>query len=413
MKKYNHSKLENGLQIITSENAGSEVVTISVWVRAGSRYENEKELGYAHLLEHMMLKGSEDLPSALALSKTIDRIGAAANAFTGPGRIYFFVSSARHHLEGMVKVLAGMIRRPLLDAAILENEKKVVIQEQELAISNYSKRLWETTVKRIFADHPLGQRPLGTKESVQKARIGNLRDYHKKIFCPHNTAFIVSGGVKHSDIIALAEKYFGDWDGEINLFQEKPIQLSNVERTYFEKVPSKQTFLSLSWVGPAPTPEDKFALYAISKYIGFGQSSRLVEELRHKQGLVYSVFAENNPFRETNLFYVETATTKPAVAIHIIKELMENLESDFGKKTVEILKEQTIDILSMETSDSLRDVRFLGENWALYDKLISFDDAVHFLRQMNQERFRHIVANYLRKGGYYVTALGAELFPLD
>lgn len=406
MNIYKESILKNNLKIITGENPNSEIVTISIWIKAGSRYEKKDQLGYAHVLEHIMLKGTKKYPSIFEISAVQDRVGAASNAFTGPERIYFFIQVSKKYLEKMFELLSDIILNPLFDSRVLENEKQVVIQEIHLTNDNISKRLWRFSMEKIFIGHPLAQNSMGKEECIISSNVDRITDYYKKFFIPGRAAIIVNGGVSHEEILILAEKFFNKWSGENivdNLFS-----LNIISKNFFETKPIKQTNLLFSYVIQRITFKESVVLDIIANYLGSGQSAFLYQELRHKTGLVYGISVGNENYQDANIFFIKTSTTKPEDVVAIVKEKIENLENYFSESLLQEIKEQTISMLLRAINDAYKEIAFLGNGWRIYNRLITPIELIEEIRKIEYTDFLEVKNKYLNKNGLCVSAIGGK-----
>ncbi|MBI4919748.1 insulinase family protein [Candidatus Azambacteria bacterium] len=403
--------MPNGLSIITSENKNSEIVNISVWIRAGSRYETKEQRGYAHLLEHMLFKGTKKFPSSFKVNVNKDRVGALSNAFTGPERIYFFIQVARKHAEKMFELLADIILNPIIDAKVLETEKQVVIQEIKRVSDDYFKYLWKETYKKIFQNHPLAQDPLGEEESILKAKAENLREYHEKFFIPNRSAIIVTGNISHNKILKLTDRFFNNWKRGFEFDNLKSPPGARDRRMHIEKNNS-QSQLIFDFVCPAIGIKEYSIFEIVKNYLSYGSSSILNQELRQKRGLVYNISSSISAHRDAFLFSIETSTTKPLKAIKVILENINNFEKNFDKKVFTELKDQTLNILARQMNDSLNELKFLGLFWNLHGKLITPKDYIGIIKKATYRNILDAKKKYLTEDNLFISTLGKSDFKL-
>lgn len=403
---YKEITLNNGLRVITSENPNSGIITFSIWVKAGARYESSEQSGYAHFLEHMLLKGTKKYPSTFEVGRVKDRVGAISNAFTGPERIYFFIQVAKDNLGKMVELLADAILNPLLDANELENEKKVVIEEMRRSKEDYPKHIWKVLLREVFNGHPLSQNILGSEESIAAATQEKIKEYHKKFFIPSRSAFVATGGVSHETILPLIEKYFGNWSGEY--IADDLHSPSIKEGNFFEKAPTKQTYLIFACAGQNITPKESAAFEILKNYLSYGQSSLLKEELRNKRGLVYGVSASNTSYLDANLFGIETSTAKPKEVIDIVSQEIDNLSINFSENLFEELKNQTVNVVLRQLSDPFSEIAILGNGWRLYGKLISPEEFINEIKNVSYKDILAVKNKFLSKNNLFITAIGEQ-----
>lgn len=412
MNIYNESILANGLRVITSENPSSELATISVWIKVGSRGEKEGEFGYVHILEHLLGKGTKKYPSALEFNKEKDRVGALSNALTGSERICAFIQVAKNYSEKMFELLADMTLHPLLDAKVLENEKQVIIQELYRVKENYVKRLWIESMSKAFENHPLAHPILGSEQTIFSATSEKLTEFHGKFFIPGNAAIVAVGGLTHQDVLKFAEKFFSQWQQKEPAVDDLPPP--QIKPGFiFIKAPTKQTYLAFNYIGRKITMEEIAAFNIVENYLGYGQSAFLLQELRHKRGFVYHISASNTLLRDANLFRLETSTTKPKETTEVILDIMGNFEKNFSEKIFKELKEQTLSVFLREISDPMKELFFLGSGWRLNGRLVSLSEMINKIKEVSYGDIIALKNSHLAKNNLLIAAIGGESFESD
>lgn len=413
MKTYKESKLENGMAILTSEDQNDEIVTVSVWVRAGSRYEKENERGYAHILEHMLLKGSKKRPSIFDVNVIMDRAGAMSNASTSMERVRVYIEVAKERLDDMFELLADIVRNPLMDGSTLENEKKVILQEYDRSYDNPASRLWIESSKRIFEEHPLSNSALGTKESIIAATAESLNTYHKRMFIPQRMAVVVSGGASHEKIIELSKAYFGDMemgdDREIDNFTTPVVRKGNA----FEMMPTTQTQINFNFLSPAVSTRESAAMDIYTTFLGYKHTSLLYQNLRHDLGLVYSIGVNHMQYSDAGLFYIATASTKPQEVIPMVIDRVIHVSKYFTKELFEIYKEQLINIVTRETSGASGGIGYLGGAWLRLGKIITPDEWKSMIKEIEYEEMMEMIGRLVTKDNLFIMAVGEKEFPIE
>lgn len=413
MKIYKESKLDNGLGILTNEDPNAEIVTISVWARAGSRYEKADERGYAHMLEHMLLKGSKKRPSIFDVNVIMDRAGATSNASTSMERVQIYIEVAKERLDDMFELLADIIKNPLISEATLENEKKVILQEYDRSYDTPANRLWIESSKRIFEGHPLSNNALGTKESIIAATAEALKGYHERMFIPQRMAVVVAGGASHGEIAELSKLHFGDMAMGNNEGIDNFTSPSIKKGSAFEMMPTTQTQINFNFLSPAVNLKESAAMDIYATFLGYKHTSLLYQNLRHDLGLVYSVGVNHRQYSDAGLFYIATASTKPQEVISLVVDRVVNAAKYFTKELFAIYREQLINIVTRETSGASGGIGYLGGSWLHLGKLVTPDEWKETIRDVEYDEIMEIIGRLITKDNLFITAVGEKEFSIE
>lgn len=403
VKQYFEKSLPNGLKIIVGEDVNSDTFTISALARAGSRYEKGGEYGYAHLLEHMLLKGTKSKPSAFDIGVVTDRAGALYNASTNTERVQIYIQAARSVDEEMTSLIADMVINPLLNSETLENEKKVVLQEIKESQDDDARRLYMEMAPRVFEGHPLAHIPLGAVADVRAATEEKLQEYHKKFFVANNMAVVITGGLTHERAFALCEKYFAEIPTGVFADNTTPPPLlhGSVDINFR----GSKTAINLSFIAAKLDLKESQVMEVIRNFLGYRQTSLLNQELRQKRGLVYSVFVTTSEYSDSFLFSVRTATTDAGIAEEIVLDNVFNLEKFFTPELFEEYKKQTINIILRELSDEMRLNNTLKYMWYVYGKLIPPKEIVETISAITYKDMLDLKNKIFRKDNLFVVRL--------
>ena len=185
--------LGNGLKILLLHDTRAPVVTCMVWYRVGARNERLGATGLAHLLEHMMFKGTPDY-SATAFSNLIQRHGGRHNAFTNQDSTAYFARLAADQLEVALKLEADRMRNLLLDATAFTLEHQVVQEERRLRVDDQPVAfLWEALRATAYQAHPYGWPVIGWSTDLQKLTVEAARQFYDTYYMPNNAVLVLVG----------------------------------------------------------------------------------------------------------------------------------------------------------------------------------------------------------------------------
>ena len=288
--KFHKSVLPNGVRVIIVPVLGVESATTLVMYGAGSRYEEKRNNGVSHFLEHMAFKGTTNRPSAREISGLIDGIGAEFNAFTGKEYTGYYIKSATTHISLCLDVLSDMLKNLLLDPSEIEREKGVIVEEINMYEDSPMRNIGDIYESLLYGNTPLGWETAGTPEIINSIRREDFVEYMATLYSAHNMTVVVAGNVHVEGMTKEIEKYFGD----VSRFTTKkfiPIkerQTKNIINVKHKKTEQAHFALGVRTVG-LDNKKDRYPLELLSSILGGGMSSRLFYEIRERRGLSYYV----------------------------------------------------------------------------------------------------------------------------
>lgn len=209
--------LKNGL-CIASEDSGTPTATVGIWIDAGSRFENLKNNGVAHFLEHMAFKGTKKR-SQINLELEIENMGAHLNAYTSREQTVYYAKCFSKDLERAVEILSDINQNSLLREQEIEVERGVILREMQEVETNLQEVVFDHLHATAFKGTPLGMTILGPVENIKTISRNDLLDYISTHYKGSRMVLAAAGGVRHEALVGLAEKYFGglspQFEGEL------------------------------------------------------------------------------------------------------------------------------------------------------------------------------------------------------
>lgn len=198
--------LGNGLKIV-SEPTASEQVTIGVAINAGSRYENEKNNGVAHFLEHILFKGTGKR-TRTQLESEVEQMGAQLNAYTTRESTLFYITAFKKDTEQAVDIISDMVLNSKLSAAAVEEERGVILREAEDVESKLQEVVFERLHQTAYRGTSMARPILGSEENIKSISKADIENYVKSHYVAPRMSLIAAGGVDHAKLVTLAEKHF-------------------------------------------------------------------------------------------------------------------------------------------------------------------------------------------------------------
>lgn len=406
--KYSHAVLENGLRVLIGHNPTSPVVTIQLSILAGSSFESEQEAGFAHILEHMLLKGTPTRPTSYDIGLVLDSIGAYSNANTSSESTNFVMQGALENAETLCEVLSDNIQNALLDAGVLGTEKNIIIEEIKKRNNNLPSRTVLAAHAAYTQGHPLLRDTVGTEESVANATRDAIVAYKNKFYLPNNALLIVTGGLESERVLDLARKYFDAWKRSEFVLPELPaLQFHAGEGHQIFKTDTAYIAVCIG-TDKAPSLSEAIALDLIANRLNFGYSSILKDELRTKRGLVYGVSVFARLFRSAMIFEITTSSQKPEEVGEVIRSTIADLPNTFTDAIITQLQAQASGILKRNLTSPFFENNSLRTQAMLYNQFATPEEYLTTLNALSVHDVRAACKKFLDPARLFVFTLGKE-----
>jgi predicted Zn-dependent peptidase len=384
------------------------VVYINLAIRAGYRYETAAELGNTHFLEHILLKGTTTYPGPDVLAEQVNRLGGYQNASTDTERVSYTIEVAAGYAERMVGLLADMFANSLFDPASVDRERKVILEEYQSNRINHDQLLARSILREFFRGHPLGNSSLDADASTHAATPEILRSFKDRWYVPERSALVIGGGISHEDAAAMAKSALGEWSAG-GTTPEVLVPFTSVHGAHLHiDRDIEHTKLALSYHMPGMHDERAVAaMRLISNFLGFGMSSLLARELRHKRGLVYmtSVFAA--AYRDAGMFKFTSFTKQnPADVISVTRDLIERVPEHFRADDLEWVREQYLGAHARNLAETSSRTALLLDGFVYRDALVTPDEWIALIRSITYDDIVRATSTYLRRDSSMLTTMG-------
>lgn len=321
-------QLANGLQVVVVENHRAPIVTHMVWYRVGAADEPPGKSGIAHLLEHLMFKGTPSVPPG-EFSKIVARMGGRDNAFTSSDYTAYFQNVASDRLEAVMKLEADRMRNLTLDDHNVVTERSVVLEERRSRTDNNPQALLAERVEAaLYLNHPYRRPIIGWGSEIATLNREDALDFYKRWYAPNNAILVVAGDVQPEKVKELAETYYGPLKPETvpaRIRAEEPPQVA-ARNVTLEDARVQQPSWSRSYMAPSYSSPDKAAPYALevlAEILGGGATSRLYKALVVEQGVAAGAGAWYDPSAVDQTTFGLSATPRPGVDVPKLQAAMD------------------------------------------------------------------------------------------
>jgi zinc protease len=337
-------QLANGLQVLLHEDHSVPVVAVEIWYHVGSKNERPGRSGFAHLFEHLMFKGSENLGPE-EHKNFIAAIGGRYNATTDFDRTLYFQEFPSNYLERVLWMEADRMRSLDVSEANFHSERDVVKEERRLRVDNPPfGRLFEVVLANTFTTHPYRILPIGSIADLDAATIEDVREFHRIYYVPNNATLVISGDFAPAQLKSWVEKYFGPiarGKGEIpRQIAQEPAQTAERRVSDYDSRTPLPTVM-LTFHVPKEGDKDLYALEVASNILSSGQSSRLYRKMVYDQQISLQAGGQAITLEDPGVFYFFSIMQQG----HTVEEGEKSLEEEIDR-----LKTQPVSTAELEKS---------------------------------------------------------------
>jgi zinc protease len=344
--------LDNGLKVVLEENRTAPVVALQMWIKIGSADERDEEAGMCHFIEHMIFKGTEKR-KVREMAREIESLGGSMNAYTSYDQTVYHVTLASRYGEVGLDILSDAIQHSTFDAAELEKEREVILEEIRMGEDEPGRRIFKQTMGTVFQKHPYRRPIIGHESTIGGITRDQMVRFFRQWYVPNRMVFVAVGDFDRFDMERKVKEVFQEFKLSDKLL---PPREEEPEPQETQSVVSygnfKETYLQLAVPITSAMDDETPALDALAHILGGGEASRLVQRVKLEKRLVHSISSSSFTPRDRGAFIIE-ATLPP-----------ENVEKAIEETLV------TLDHLSQEgvTAEELYRVKVNVESDLVYDR---------------------------------------------
>lgn len=298
-------RLDNGLTLIHQQVPAAPVVTVDVWVKAGAIVEPEPWAGMAHFLEHMVFKGTDQLPPG-SFDYVIESRGGMANAATSHDYAHFFINTAAVDLPETLPYLAELLLNAAIPDGEFELERDVVLEEIRQSLDDPDMLGFQALLETAYLRHPYGRPVLGDAAGLLERSPEEMRQFHRTYYQPENMTIVLVGDVDCESTLELVDRYFNDFAPRAACpcpMVEPEHSLTEIRRQEFCLPDLGLARLMMAWVRPGvDSLRSAYGLDLLSVILSGGRTARLVRELREERQLVQDISSGFSLQKDSSLF---------------------------------------------------------------------------------------------------------------
>jgi len=359
------ARTQVGIPVIVERLPYARSVALSVYVKVGSRDEPKGREGLAHLLEHVMFKGTKKR-SSKETSELIEAAGGELNGYTGKESTCYYAVALDQTLGTAEEILADLMLNPRLDDEAVANEKKVVAEEIRMLRDEPDTYIHHLFTRALWDGHPMASAETGETEGVASLSPEDVRTYFQECYRPQNFIVVACGNVKVGRVERWASETF-DSHGRPGRGNERAPPSS---RSLIETVPREgdQAYVGMGFPGVTAAHPDRYVQTLLSALLGAGTSSRLYQKVREDKGLAYSIYTLSQPFSDCGMFgvFFSTSSKNMEVVIRMVtSELLKIKAEGLGRDELTRAKRLIEGVLVRRLESSESKMFHLGEFFLL------------------------------------------------
>jgi zinc protease len=321
--KYEKFILSNGLEVVLYPNNSFPTVSVNIWYKVGSANEKPNKTGFAHLFEHMMFQGSQNIEKEMHF-KYVQEAGGNLNGSTSMDRTNYYESLPPDSLELALWLESDRMGflLPALTQEKLNNQKDVVMNERR---QNYDNRpyglAWELLFSNLFpAEHPYHWPTIGWMEDIERFELQDVKDFFRNYYSPNNASLVIGGNFNSVEAKKLVKKYFDNIELGKKL---EEINTDSIELNETKKVVHKDNVqisrIYFAWHSDKAYSEDDAALDILADILAGSKNSRLYKNLVHDLQIAQDVSAFQYSAKYNGVLFL-IVSVKHEIELSIIRE---------------------------------------------------------------------------------------------
>ncbi|HAK55396.1 MAG: pitrilysin family protein [Vicinamibacterales bacterium] len=398
--QYEIATLPNGLTVVLSEDRSTPIVHVELWYHVGSKNERPGLTGFAHLFEHLMFSGSQNVQAEQHTSM-VASVGGRSNAYTTEDTTVYWETVPAHYLPMALWLEADRMASLEIKPEALATEREVVKEERRMRIDNQPfGRLSEIIYDQSYTVHPYKHPTIGSMADLEAASVDDVRSFYDTYYVPSNATLVLVGDFDSAEAMALVTRYFG----------RVPAAAQPVPRDIPQEPPwesGRRVMLEESWPLPAVIVvhkipfdghPDSYPLHFASKILSDGQSSRIYRRLVYEEQLALAAFGQGDIVEDPSLFFAVALVQpgrSPAEAERALRDELERLKTEFvSPRELERVKNQFARDYILGRTSNQQKATHLAHAAVIHDDITTADGEFDIFMEITAEDVQRVAQTY-------------------
>ncbi|MFN8608876.1 MAG: pitrilysin family protein [Vulcanimicrobiota bacterium] len=383
--------LPNGIPLIVQESYSSPTVSLNIFIRVGSVYENPEHNGISHFYEHMFFRGTPTR-SGLQFKRAIESLGGITNATTGRDYTHFYINLPKQYLRQGLELLADAYINAECSQESVDAERSVVLEEYNLGLNQPARLASDKIYNLVFSNHPYGRTIIGTEENLKRVGRAELLAFKRDYYVPARTKLVVTGDLDPNEVQMECRDLFGNYKAVGSLEDKMPVQTVPAETVVLNEASrGSGGQVALAFLGPsAKEHQDVHRIDLLSFLIGNGKGSMLGKELdTAKTEMTGSVEYLTSAYPGVIIITAQSKAGEEDATLKKVDGVLARVrKGDFSDKEMARAKKTLTNLyrFGQETNAGKAD------NWGTYETIDRLDFAKTYAEDINKLTRADLVA---------------------
>lgn len=391
-------KLQSNATLLLEPIEGFNSVSVSFFLKKGSRDETLNEAGFTHFAEHMLFKGTKS-ENKLSISQKFDKMGGHINAYTSQEEIVIYNRLPYFCLQENISLMCDMFNNSVFDENEITLEKDVILNELNSIYEDPQEKIFEDFYNNIFPDSGLGRPIIGNEDSINSVNKDKLFNFYNNFFSGEDLIVSIAGNFEENAVINQFENVNFR---KCNRASEYSAPLTTLNSS-FTKMNSELIHIVAGSVAFDPSPNFFVHLSLLSMLLGETMSSRLFQEVRDNLGLCYSINTQVHTHRKQILLtiYLSVLPSKLLPAVDAVSKVIDTLlNKGISEDELENAKQQKIGeiILSNDVLNKRMNSNIFYH--LFYNNKINKKDIIKIINETTREDISKIIHLYFTNKFY-------------
>jgi predicted Zn-dependent peptidase len=398
--------LDSGLRLITEKMPHVRSVSIGVWLTRGSRHESEPQGGIAHVVEHMLFKGTATR-TAEDIAQEIDSVGGQLDAFTAKEYASYYIKVLDEHVSTAVDLLSDIVMNPRFENDDLDREKKVILEEIKMVEDTPDDLVHELFTQHFWEGHSLARPILGSKETVESFTPATLREYFSTAYVSPNLIVAAAGNIEHAQVRELVERAFAKLPGTREPFGDSTPRV--VPQVIVRSKELEQSHVCLGTSSYPQNHGDRYVSYIMNTVLGGSMSSRLFQNVREKRGLAYAVFSGLSAYRDAGNITIYAGCANEAVPEVVelcVGELRGLKQSPIPAAELRRAKDHLKGSLMLSLENTASRMSHLARQEIYFERHFGLDETLAGVEQVSADDVMRVAQDLFANGSLAATVVG-------